>query len=159
MKTSIEDKDLTKEAPHSPRDRFGDFAIIGRTVDKCRASIAGKIGEYHYDCPLDNQLFSFKGVNGAQFKQAVELAKSYEEVVGWLQQNGSKKTPDEIKQWSDKMDNLKLTDVPTLKDPEHRKAVEESCRKLGLDFESATLFEWLEADDQASFEHAEAGAR
>jgi hypothetical protein len=45
-----------------------------------------------------------------------------------------------------------------LKDPARRKAVKESCEKLGLDFDSVTLFEWLEADDQASFEHAEAEA-
>ena len=159
MKTPIEDRDLTKEAPHSPGDRYGDYAILGRTVDKCRASINGNIGEYHYDCPLDNQLFSFKGVNGKQFKQAVESAENYEDVAEWLQQNGNKKTPQEIKQWSDKMDALKLTAVPTLQEPEHRKEVEESCQKLDLDFESATLFEWLDADDQASFEHAGAHER
>jgi hypothetical protein len=52
MKTPIENRDLTKQAPHSPRDRYGDFAILGRTVDKCRASIAETLGEYHYDCSL-----------------------------------------------------------------------------------------------------------
>ena len=57
------------------------------------------------------------------------------------------------------MDKLKLTDIPTLKDPKRQKEVKESCEKLGLDFDSATLFEWLEADDQASYEHAEAHAK
>jgi|ERR1700722_4753145 len=159
MKTQIEDKDLTKEAPHSPRERFGDFAILGRTTDKCRASITGKLGEYHFDCPLDNQLFSFKGIKADQFKQAVQSAKSYEDVAAWVEKNGNKKSPEEIKQWSDKMDKLKLTDIPTLKDPKRQKEVKESCEKLGLDFDSATLFEWLEADDQASYEHAEAHAK
>jgi len=51
---------LTKQAPHSPRQRIAGFAIAARTVDKCRASLAGTLGEYHYDCPLDNKLFSFK---------------------------------------------------------------------------------------------------
>jgi len=32
------DRDLTKQAPHSPRDRTGDFVIARRSVDKCRAS-------------------------------------------------------------------------------------------------------------------------
>lgn len=53
MSTPIIDRDLTKQAPHSPRDRIGGFAIASRTVDKCRASQAGTLGEYHYDCPLD----------------------------------------------------------------------------------------------------------
>jgi hypothetical protein len=46
MKTTMVDmldKDLTQEAPHSPRVRFGGSAILGRTVDKCRASLAGKL--------------------------------------------------------------------------------------------------------------------
>jgi hypothetical protein len=152
MKTPIKDRDLTKQAPHSPRERFGDFAILGRTVDKCRASIKGKLGEFHYDCPLDHQLFEFKGINGAQFKTAVANAKNYEDVATWLQANGTPKTPAEIKTWSDKVEACKLTEVPTLQAPDHRKEVEENCQKLGLDFESATLFEWLEADDKACFQ-------
>jgi hypothetical protein len=160
MKTPIEDRDLTQEAPPSPRERFGGFAILGRTVDKCRASIAGNLGEYHYDCPLDNQLFGFKGIKGDQFKTAVASAKNYEDVATWLQAKGTPKSPAEIKVWSDQMDVLKLKDIPTMQDPEHRKEVSESCRKLGLDFEKAGLFEWLEADDQASFQpHPELAAR
>ena len=149
MNTPIENKDLTKQAPHSPRERFGDFAIIGRTVDKCRASIAGKLGEYHYDCPLDNQLFGFKGVTGAQFKAAVASASSYEEVAEWLKNNGKRKTAQEITAWSDKAEALKLEDCSALQD--HKPEVVKSCEQLGLDFDSATLFEWLEADDAASF--------
>src|SRR6266550_1245937 len=68
MSTTIIDRDLTKHAPHSPRDHVAGFAIASLTVDKCRASMAERLGEYHYDCPLDNQLFSFKGINGEQFK-------------------------------------------------------------------------------------------
>ena len=48
---------------------------------------------------------------------------------------------------------LKLKDVPTLQAPDCRQHVTESCQKLGLDFNTATLFEWLEADDEASFHH------
>jgi len=160
MKTPIVGRDLTKESPHSPRDRFGGFAILGRTVDKCRASIAGTLGEYHYDCPLDNQLFGFKGINGGQFKTAVASATCYEDIAAWLQANGTPKTAQEIRAWSDKMESLKLKDIPTMQDPEHRKEVVESCQKLGLDFEKAHLFEWLEADDKASYQlHSELAAK
>ena len=76
MNKLIIDRDLTKQAPHSPRARLAGFAIAKRTVDKCRASLAGTPGEYHYDCPLDNMLFSFKGINGEQFKTAVQAAKN-----------------------------------------------------------------------------------
>ncbi len=72
MKKKITGKDLTKEAPRSPRIRVGGYAILGRTIDKCRALVAGNIGEYHFDCPLDNMLFGFKGVKGEDFKAQIE---------------------------------------------------------------------------------------
>ena len=106
MNTLIIDRDLTKQAPHSPRKRIAGFAIACRAVDKCRASLAGTLGEYHYDCPLDNQLFSFKGITGEQFKTAV---------------------------------------------PENRTYFVEACQKLGLKPDKTTTFDWLEADDHASF--------
>ena len=65
-------KDLTKEAPRSPRVRIGGYAILARTYDNCRALLWGNIGEYHFDCPLDNMLFGFKGVKGDDFKAEVE---------------------------------------------------------------------------------------
>lgn len=91
MSTPIIDRDLSKQAPSSPRERIGGFVIAKRTIDKCRASLARKLGEYHYDCPLDNVLFSFKGINGRQFRAAVQAAKTYEEVGSWLQSNGKKR--------------------------------------------------------------------
>jgi hypothetical protein len=146
MNTPILDRDLTKQAPHSPRERIDGFAIASRTVDKCRASIAGTLGEYHYDCPLDNMLFSFKGINGAQFKTAVQAAKTYENIGVWLQANGTKKTPAEIKVWSDEVEA-----GSPMKNPEKRAFFIGECKKLGLNPEKSTTFDWLEADDRASF--------
>ncbi len=146
MNTPITARDLTKQAPHSPRERIAGFAIASRTTDKCRASIAGTLGEYHYDCPLDNMLFSFKGINGDQFKTAVQAAKNYEDVGIWLQANGAKKTAAEIKTWSDEMEAGSM-----MKNPEKRAYFIENCTKLGLNPEKSTTFDWLEADDRASF--------
>jgi hypothetical protein len=151
MSTPIGNPDLTQQAPHSPRERFGGFVILARTVDKCRAAAAGKIGEYHYDCPLDNQLFSFKGINGEQFKRVVSSFRNYEDVAAWLVSNGTPKTSEEIKAWSDKAEQTRLRDVPALQDPSHHQEVWENCRKLGMNFDTAALFDWLEADDGASF--------
>jgi hypothetical protein len=148
MNTPIIDRDLTGQAPHSPRERIAGFAIAVRTIDKCRASLAGKLGEYHYDCPLDNMLFSFKGINGGQFKTAVQAAKNYEDVGTWLQANGTTKTAAEIKTWSDETEA-----GSPMKNPEKRAYFMENCSKLGLDPEKSTTFDWLEADDRASFNH------
>jgi hypothetical protein len=146
MNTSILDRDLTKQAPHSPRERLAGFVIARRAIDKCRASASGKPGEYHYDCPLDNQLFSFKGITGAQFKTAVMEAKNYEDVGTWLLANGIKKTTEEIKAWSDSMEAGSM-----MKNPEKRAFFTEECKKLGLDPEKSTTFDWLDADDRESF--------
>jgi Domain of unknown function (DUF5069) len=146
MSTPIITRDLTKEAPHSPRERIAGFAIASRTVDKCRASLAGTLGEYHYDCPLDNMLFSFKGITGEQFKTAVQASKNYEDIGAWLGANGTAKTAVEIKAWSDEVEAGSL-----MKNPEKRAFFIESCAQLGLNAQMNTTFDWLEADDRASF--------
>src|SRR5437016_14076507 len=85
-------KDLAREAPRSPRIRVGGYAILGRTIDKCRALVAGNIWEYHFDCPVDNMLFGFKGVKGDDFKAQIEQGASDQEMAEWLHRNGEKKT-------------------------------------------------------------------
>jgi hypothetical protein len=146
MNTPINTRDLTKQAPHSPRERLAGFAIASRAVDKCRATVAGTAGEYHFDCPLDNLLFGFKGITGEQFKTAVQGAKAYEDVGVWLQANGTVKTPAEIKTWSDEMEA-----ASPMKNPERRGSFIENCHKLGLNPETNSTFDWLEADDRSSF--------
>jgi hypothetical protein len=149
MNTPIIDRDLNKQAPHSPRERIGGFAIACRAVDKCRASLAGTLGEYHYDCPLDNQLFSFKGITGDQFTAAVKAAKNYDEVGIWLLANGTAKSAPEIEDWSDDQEGDSL-----MKIPEKRDHFIESCHRLGLNPDKTTTFDWLEADDRFSFRSA-----
>ena len=146
MSTLIIVRDLSKQASHSPRERVGGFVIASRAVDKCRAVLAGTPGEYHYDCPLDNRLFGFKGITGEQFKTAVQAAINYEDVGAWLQANGTAKTPAEIKTWSDEMEA-----GSPMKNPERRAFFIENCSKLGLNPEMNTTFDWLEADDRESF--------
>jgi hypothetical protein len=151
MKRKITGKDLTKEAPRSPRIRVGGYAILGRTIDKCRALVAGDIGEYHFNCPLDNMLFGFKGVKGADFKAQIEQGVSDQEIVEWLNQSGEKKTPAQINRWSEKVEAGSLYD-----DLEKREFFIEQTRKLGLDPDKTTTFDWLEVDDRVS--HAQRAA-
>jgi len=146
MNSLFVDRDLTKQAPHSPRERTAGFAIASRTIDKCRASIAGTLGEYHYDCPLDNMLFSFKGITGAQFKTAVQTSASDAEVGVWLLANGTAKTADEIKVWSDQVE----ASSPTKNSP-GRAHFMDNCSRLMLNPEMNSTFDVLEADDRASF--------
>src|SRR5947207_1354825 len=98
-------KDLTKEPPRSPKTRVGGYAILGRTIDKCRALLWGNIGEYHFDCPLDNMLFGFKRIKGDDFKAFVETGASDDEIAKWVGRNGTPKnevslTESSIKRWA-----------------------------------------------------------
>jgi Domain of unknown function (DUF5069) len=151
MNTKVIGKDLTKEAPRSPRVRVGGYAILGRTLDKCRALVAGNIGEYHFDCPLDNMLFGFKGVKGVDFKAQIQNGASDQEMVDWLNRNGEKKTAEEIKRWADEVETSSLYNIP-----EKRDFFSEEAEKLGLDPAKTTTFTWLEADDKVS--HAQKAA-
>jgi hypothetical protein len=91
-------------------------------------------------------LFSFKGINAGQFTAAVRAAKTYDEVGTWLQANGTKRTPNEIEAWSDE-----VVAGSMMNNPEKRAYFIENCTRLGLNPEKSTTFDWLEADDRASF--------
>lgn len=145
--TNIEAKDLTKVAPRSPYDRIGGFAIIARTIDKCRATLAGTNGEYHFDCPLDNDLFGFKGIKGADFKAYVSEGHTDEEIAQWVKDNGTAKTDEEIKVWSDAF----KTDFSYSTNPEKKDWFAGECNRLGIDPMTSTLFDYLEVDDKVSF--------
>jgi hypothetical protein len=145
MHKNVTGKDLTKEAPRSPRIRVGGYAILGRTIDKCRALVAGNIGEYHFDCPLDNMLFGFKEVKGPNFKAQIENGASDQQMAEWLDRSGAPKSLEEIKRWSDEVEARN-----PYNDPERREWFVEQLKPLGLDPAKTTLFDWLEADDKAS---------
>jgi hypothetical protein len=149
MHKTVIGKDLTKEAPRSPRIRIGGYVILARTIDKCRALVAGEIGEYHFDCPLDNTLFGFKGVTGSDFKAQIENGASDQQMAEWLDLSEQKKTPEEVKRWSDETEATN-----PYNDPEKREWFVEQVKPLGLDPAKTTLFDWLEADDKASYPKA-----
>jgi len=149
MNNNVKVMDLTKESPRSPRVRVGGYAILARTYDKCCALIAGNIGEYHFDCPLDNMLFGFKGVKGDDFKAEVARGASDGEMAKWLDTHGEKKSPDEVKAWSDEVEATN-----PYNNPEKRQWFEEQVEPHGLNPAKTTLFDWLEVDDKASYSPA-----
>jgi hypothetical protein len=139
-------KNLTKQAPASPRQRTGGYAILSRMTDKARADIAGTIGEYHTDCPLDHMLLDWKGVQYAGVREALAAGATDEEIARYLDAHGTKKTASEIEAWSDSIEKATMHGHP-----EKGEYFDGECRKLGLDPAKTSAFEWLEADDRASF--------
>ena len=101
MESNIDGKDLTKEAPRSPKTVVGGYVILGRALDKCRALLGGNIGEYHFDCPLDNMLFGWKGIKGDDFKAEVAKGASDDEMVQWVDRHGTPRSDEEKGEWRD----------------------------------------------------------
>jgi hypothetical protein len=137
MSTLVINRDLTKRVPYSPRERIKGFVIACRAGDKCRAGIAGTLGEYHYDFPLDSMLLSFKRITREQFKYSGEAANSYEDAGAWLPANETHRTIKEIRAWSVKMES----DSP-IKNPQKRAGFIKNCSFLGLNSETNTTFDW-----------------
>lgn len=139
-------KDLTQQAPRSPRVRLGGYALMARMIDKGRATINGSAGEYHFDCPVDNMLFSFKGVKGDEVRQLLASDAGDDQILAWFNEHGARKSPPEIKTWADQVEANRPYD-----DPSKRDWFVGECQRLGLDPKKTTLFDYLEKDDRDSF--------
>ena len=97
----METPDLTKQPPRSPRVRLGGFALLPRMLDKCRATIAGKQGENHYNCPNDQLFLDFAGVDPEALKREVAGGKGDGEILEWITANAKhKRTAPEIGAWT-----------------------------------------------------------
>jgi len=99
---AIHSLDLTKQPPRSARVRLGGYVILARCLDKGRATINGKVGEYHYACPLDQHFLEFAGVDPEAMKKELAAGKGDGEILEWIRANQKNKhTPAEIEAWSD----------------------------------------------------------
>ncbi len=140
--------DLTTQAPRSPRVHIGSYPLLARAIDKGRATLNSASGEYHFNCPLDNFLFSFKGVKGDDVKEQLASGASDQEVADWLDNHGTPKTKEEIQDWAQQTEGYS-----PYSDPEKKEWFVGECERVGIDPATSTLFDMLEADDKASFKN------
>lgn len=105
-------KDLTQEFPASPRQKLAGYVIAARTLDKCRAGLAGKLGEYHFDCPLDNVFFDFTGIKATEFQQFVALGSTDEQVAEWIEKNAKPHSKIEIIRWNNEWRDKHISELP-----------------------------------------------
>lgn len=92
--------DLTRTFPRSPHDDLGGYVLLPRIIDKCRASLAGTIGEYKYNCPLDCQFFDFTSIDADEFKAQIANGSSDEELLEFVKKKADPHTQTEIDCWS-----------------------------------------------------------
>ena len=99
---NIPHTDLTKRPPRSVRVRLGGYALLPRMLDKGRATLVGKNGEYHYNCPLDQHIINFAGIDAKKLLAELKKGKGDGEILEWITANAKhKRGAWEIQQWSD----------------------------------------------------------
>ncbi len=139
--------DLTQRPPRSPRVRLGGYVILPRMLDKGRATIARKNGEYIYACPLDRRFLEFAGIKADALKKQLAAGKGDTEILEWIQKNAKpKRTPPEILAWSAYHEQRAPADT------ESREFFHGVHQKIAPKREDiATWFDLLDADDHVTF--------
>ena len=139
--------DLTQQPPRSPRVRLGGYAILPRMLDKGRATIAVKNGEYNYACPLDQRFLEFAGINPDALKKELAAGKGDGEILEWIQKNAQhKRTESEIAAWS------QFAEQRVPEDVESREYFNELHKKTAPKREDVrSWFDLLDVDDYVSF--------
>jgi hypothetical protein len=139
--------DLTQRPPRSPRVRLGGYVILPRMLDKGRATLAGKQGEYHYACPMDQRFLEFAGIDAEALKKQLAAGKGDTEILAWIEKNAKNKHDDsEIAAWSQHQEQR------TPSDPESRKYLNDIHEKAAPKREDiSTWFDVLDVDDYASY--------
>ncbi|MCB1063247.1 MAG: DUF5069 domain-containing protein [Verrucomicrobiae bacterium] len=112
--TSVSDLalDLTKNVPRSPRSTIGGYVVAARTLDKCRAVIAGTNGEYHFACPLDNLFFEFTGIDAELFKTFVATGADDDAVAAWIQDTATPRERQEVIRWNNDLRDKRISEMP-----------------------------------------------
>ena len=103
MSTPSFSLDLTQRPPRSPRVRLGGYVLLPRIIDKGRAALAGKLGEYHYAGKgMDRHFFNFAGLDHESLKKEIAKGVGDGELLAWVQANAkTPRQPWEVAAWSE----------------------------------------------------------
>ena len=139
--------DLAQYPPRSPRVRLGGYVALPRILDKTRAHLAGKPGEYKVNNPLDQRLFTFTGISAEAFLEAVKSGRSDTEMLEWIA--SVQKPPREaweIAAWSQWLETLPPGDAKR-----HGMFAELINQHCPAREDIRTLFDRLDLDDYVTF--------
>ena len=76
--------DLSKRPPRSPKEKLEGITWLPRAIDKGRAKLAGNLGEYNFDCPMDKILFGHLGIDAEAFLAALQTRTTDAEMFEWV---------------------------------------------------------------------------
>src|ERR1043165_3151442 len=139
--------DLTRHPPRSPRAKLGGYVHLPRLLDKARAVAAGRGGDFHYNCPFDQQFFAFTGIGHVAFMKQIKAGKTDSQILAYVQaHNRFNRTDSQIASWSAWMATWtpSTPDVRAFFNDIHRKNAPQRAA-------IATWFDWLELDDYVTY--------
>ena len=110
--SNVNSLDLSKEFPRSPRATLAGYVIAARTLDKCRAVIAGTAGEYHFDCPLDQLFLDFAGITAEDFKAFAATGADDAAVAEWIQATAIDHKQETLVQWNNDLRFKRISEMP-----------------------------------------------
>ena len=148
MKTHHFFVDLTQRPSRSFRVRLGNYVVLARMLDKGRATLAGKNGEYHYNCSTDQRLVQFLGFDPDALLKELATGQGDGEMLEWVQAHSkTPRSPWEIEAWSAFMEKRGPdSDAETLALFADYLGQHSKIRE-----DVKTWFEAIELDDYASF--------
>ena len=141
--------DLTHRPPRSPRARLGGYILLPRILDKGRASLAGKLGEYHFAGKgMDRHFFNFVGLDHEALAKEIAKGGGDGELLAWVNANAkTPRQPWEITAWSE----YHLNRTPD-SDQETITYFADEVKKFNpLREDINTWFDLLDLDDYCSF--------
>jgi hypothetical protein len=100
-----------KEFPRSPRETLGGYVLAARAVDKCRAVLVGRQGEYHSNCPLDQTWLKFAEIDYNAYRSFVATGATDDEVAAWIGEYAKKRSRAEVIVWNNHQRDLRLSDL------------------------------------------------
>ena len=87
---------LALAQPRSLRATIGGLAMAARTADKAREASAGTLGNFRYDCSVDNKLFAFAGIDASEYLAAVTSSADDSGAEALLVRKIAGKSDDEV---------------------------------------------------------------
>ena len=137
--------DLTQHPPRSGRVTLGGYAHLPRLLDKARAHLNGKVGEYHYNCPLDQEFFEFTGIDQEVMLAEIKKGGSDSDVLAWVTAN-TKVLDYQIKDWS-----AWLTQHGPAGTPGHHWMADTIAKCSATRSDIRSFFDLLDMDDYVSY--------
>ena len=92
--------DLNKDVPRSPYERLGGIVSLPRAIDKGRAELEDKVGEYNSRFGFSKVLFDYLSVTAEDFIEALGENRTDEGMWKWVSTNMAPRTADEIEAYN-----------------------------------------------------------